>query len=189
MIGVLALQGDFIEHVYSLQKLGYSTKEVRTINDIKQVAGLIMPGGESTVIGKLLINTGLANWIKNSAKNGFPVYGTCAGCILLAKQVDSDYSLKLIDIAVQRNAYGRQLDSFETNLSANHFKNIPVVFIRAPKILHAGKNVTILLKHNNSPVLVREKNILAGTFHPELTNNLSVHRYFGEMTKTYSAHS
>ena len=185
-IGILALQGDFTEHQSAVEKLGYKTKLIRSLVDTENVAGLILPGGESTTIGKLLISTRLATWIKRQAKLGMPVYGTCAGCILIAQRVDSPYSLKLIDITVQRNAYGRQLDSFVDNLTVSkkfvgtlHATSVSGVFIRAPKITAVGRGVTVLVAHHHSSVLVQQKNILAGTFHPELMREKSsVHSYF-----------
>ena len=184
-IGILALQGDFREHEQAVQKLGYHAKQVRTINDTTNIAGLILPGGESTAIGKLLVSTGLAAWLQAKKKRHFPVYGTCAGCILIAKRVDSPYSLKLIDITVQRNAYGRQLNSFETTLTSDCFKKVEACFIRAPKITALGKNVTTLLAYNDEPVLVQENNILAGTFHPELTGSLAIHQYFAKLVQQW----
>lgn len=181
VIGVLALQGDFLEHLAALRKLKVPAIEVRTIQDLEQTSGIILPGGESTTIGKLLISTGLAQAIRTKAKSGYAVYGTCAGAILIAKQVDSDYSLQLIDIKMKRNAYGRQLDSFDEPLQSKLFPKLSGVFIRAPLIEAVGKNVTVLASHHNQPVLVQEGKILAGSFHPELTDNLAVHRYFAKL--------
>jgi len=182
IIGVLALQGDFSEHIAALQKLKISCIEVRNISDIKKTVGLIMPGGESTTIGKLLRSTGLDTWLKTKIKKGYAVYGTCAGAILLAR-------LGLIDITVKRNAYGRQLDSFDepiqvkTRLIASLQKPLHGMFIRAPKITRVGKTVEVLATHEGEPVLVQQGNILAGTFHPELTDDLVVHRYFATLAK------
>lgn len=190
VIGVLALQGDFIEHINTITHIGYEAIPVRTIAEAEETDGLIIPGGESTAIGKLLISTKLDGWIKKQVKTGYPVYGTCAGCILIAKNVDSPYSLKLIDISVKRNAYGRQLDSFETKLQFKHFgktEQITGVFIRAPKITAVTEDTTVLIKHNSEPVLVREDNILAGTFHPELTDSITVHHYFIQIVKEWLA--
>lgn len=179
-IGVLALQGDFAEHITALRKLKITCAEVRNVDDIKKTNGLIIPGGESTTIGKLLVSTGLDLWLKTRAKKGYAIYGTCAGAILLAK-------LKLIDIDVKRNAYGRQLDSFDepievkTRLIASLHEPLRGVFIRAPKITRLGKNVQMLASHRGDAVLVQQGNILAGTFHPELTDNLAVHRYFATL--------
>ncbi len=183
IIGVLALQGDFLEHLVALRKLKIPAIEVRNLTDIKKTAGLIIPGGESTVIGKLLISTGLDQWIKAQVKTGYAVYGTCAGCILIAKQVDSEYSLQLIDITVKRNAYGRQQDSFDEPVDSKIFKNLSGVFIRAPLISATGKNVTVLATHHQQPVLVQQGNVLASSFHPELTDDLSVHQYFATLVR------
>lgn len=183
VIGVLAIQGDFYEHCQTLKRLGVDYKEVRTLYDLKQTDGLIIPGGESTAIGLALRNNRLKESIQKLAKSSYPIYGTCAGCILIAKEVDSPFAMKLIDITVQRNAYGRQLDSFEAVLQSEYFKPFTGVFIRAPKILSVGEGVKVLLKYHNEPVLVQENNTLAGTFHPELTQSLNVHKYFIEIVK------
>lgn len=175
-IGVLALQGDFAEHLAALRKLKIPYIEVRTIADIKKTTGLIMPGGESTTIGKLLVSTGLDGWLKTHAKKGYAVYGTCAGAILLSK-------LGLINIQVKRNAYGRQLDSFDEPIQSKQFPKLRGVFIRAPIFTAIGKNVTVLATHNKQPVLVQQGKILAGSFHPELTDNLAVHQYFATLAK------
>ncbi len=175
-IGVLALQGDFAEHIVALQKLKIPCLEVRTIADIKKTSGLIMPGGESTTIGKLLVSTGLDHWLTTHAKKGYAIYGTCAGAILLAK-------LGLIDITVKRNAYGRQLDSFDEPIQSKTFPKLRGVFIRAPIFTAIGKNVTVLATHDKQPVLVQQGKIMAGSFHPELTENLAVHRYFATLTR------
>lgn len=186
MIGVLALQGDFAEHLAALRQLKVPCIEVRKLDDIQKTAGLIIPGGESTVIGKLLISTGLDRWIKSAVKNGYPIYGTCAGCILIAKAVDSEYSLQLIDITVKRNAYGRQLDSFDEPVDSTVFKHLSGVFIRAPLIQRVGKHVQVLASHHGKPVLVQQGHILASAFHPELTKNVDVHRYFAKLVHTQS---
>lgn len=185
-IGVLAIQGSFIEHFVVLEKLSKKHKFkpilVKTREDLQNISGLIIPGGESTVIGKLLAQYGMDTEIISRAKQGVSVYGTCAGAILLAQKVDDPHikNLKLIDISIARNAYGRQQDSFETKIDFNK-KKIPAVFIRAPKILEVGKRVEVLCEYEGEPVLVREKNILVGTFHPELTDSLAVHEYFVSM--------
>lgn len=181
VIGVLALQGDFKEHCVALEQSGAIAKEVRTITDAEDTQGMILPGGESTTIGKLLVSSGLGKWLKQKTKTGYPVYGTCAGAILLATDADSDYNLGLIDITVERNAYGRQLDSFETDLQSIVFPKLSGVFIRAPRILSVGSGLTILAHHNTEPVLVQHDNILAGTFHPELSHSLTIHKYFVKM--------
>ena len=180
-VGVLALQGDFAEHLVALRKLKIPSLEVRTVEEIKKTAGLIIPGGESTTIGKLLHSTGLDLWLQQHVKTGYAVYGTCAGAILLAQ-------LDLIDIQVKRNAYGRQLDSFDEPIQSKTFPKLRGVFIRAPIFTAIGKNVTVLATHNKQPVLVQQGKILAGSFHPELTDNLAVHRYFTKLATAQTYH-
>ncbi len=187
-IGVLALQGDFREHITSLEAAGYPAIPVRTISEAEQTAGLIIPGGESTAIGKLLRSTKLDAWIIKRVKQGYPVYGTCAGCVLLAKTVDSEYSLQLIDITAQRNAFGRQVDSFETPLTFQG-NTITGMFIRAPRILKTHDTTETLIAYDKEPVLVRQKTILAGTFHPELSDSIIIHKYFGAMVEQATAKS
>ncbi len=171
-IGVLALQGAFFEHIQILKKLRVKIYEVRTKNDLKNLDGLIIPGGESTTMNLLI------GEIKTAMKK-LPIFGTCAGAILLAQQ-------GLIDMDVERNAYGSQLDSFEDNFK---FKGIEFhgIFIRAPKIKKVGKNVEILARNSkNEIVLVRQNHYLASTFHPELTDDIKIHKYFLEMiTQTF----
>lgn len=164
-----------------IEQLDYTALAVKTVADLEQVSGLILPGGESTAIGLQLRDTGLSQAIQQRAHGGWPLYGTCAGCILIAKKVDSAFSLHLIDITVHRNAYGRQLDSFIEAIDSKQFPKLRGVFIRAPKIVGVGRGVHILATHGRDPVLVQHNNILAGTFHPELANELSIHRYFIRM--------
>lgn len=170
-IGILALQGDFLEHYQVLKKISHvAAVYVKTKKDLNDLDGLIIPGGESTTIGKLIKKYSLATVIKNKVKKGMGIFGTCAGCILLAKEVDSPYSLKLMGIKVKRNAYGRQINSFSAPCG---------LFIRAPKIEKIlSPQVKILKKYNKEIILVRQKNILAATFHPELTSNIQIHQYF-----------
>ena len=186
-MGVLALQGDFYEHLRTLKKLGAEAAEVRNKDDLAKVEGLIIPGGESTTIAKLLAETGLDKAIKARAANprsgagGMPVYGTCAGAILLAKNVLKSQGVKglgLMDIEVERNAYGRQVDSFEAELDVKGIGKVRGVFIRAPVIQKAGKGVEVLAELDGRPVLVRQGNLLAGTFHPEIEGELGVHGLF-----------
>lgn len=187
VIGILALQGDFLEHQQALKQLGVKTKLVKTIAEAEATAGLILPGGESTAIGLQLKDSGLGEWIKTAVQNRlYPIYGTCAGCILIARNVNSNFSLRLMDITVQRNAYGRQLDSFDEPITADQFPKLRGVFIRAPRIVRCGKTVTVLAKHQNDIILARQNHMLAGTFHPELTGDLRVHRYFIDMVKHYA---
>lgn len=187
VVGILALQGDFLEHYGAVQRLGASAQLVKTVADAEQTAGLILPGGESTAIGLQLRDNGLGQWLKRAvATKQYPVYGTCAGCILIARQVDSVFSLKLMDITVRRNAYGRQLDSFDEPITSSEFPKLRGVFIRAPRITHVGKTVETLATHGHNKILVRQQHMLAGTFHPELTGDLRVHQYFIDMIKTYA---
>lgn len=184
-IGVLALQGAFIEHIHNLEKLGVEAFEIRQKKDIeKPFDGLIIPGGESTVIGKLLKQLDLFEPIKDMIAKGLPVWGTCAGLILLAKDiVGENPHLGLMDITVRRNAYGKQIDSFSSsvNIPAVSDKPVPLVFIRAPWIEGAGNSVEILCELNGHIVAAREKNMLATSFHPELTDNTAFLEYFINM--------
>ncbi len=182
MIGVLALQGAFIEHINILKKLNVEAKEVRTVEDFNVVDALIIPGGESTVMIKLLKQTGLDDAIKEAAQHDMPIYGTCAGAIVLANETDKEITpLQLIDITVKRNAYGSQQDSFEAEVTFNG--NLHTIFIRAPMIESIGKEVVSLAEHNGKTILARQNNILVSTFHPELTNDTRVHQYFLEMLR------
>jgi len=182
-IGVLATQGAFAEHIATLEKLEVEALSVRLPSELKGVDGLIIPGGESTSISRLMANYNLASEIKSQVKSGLPIFGTCAGMILLAKKLlDSDAEpLGLMDIAVRRNAFGRQVDSFETELTIPVLgeKPFPAVFIRAPIIEQANSKVEILAKLNNSAsVAARQGKLLASAFHPELTSDLRFHQYF-----------
>ena len=185
-VGVLALQGAFIEHANTLKKLGVEPILIKNTQDLKNIKGLILPGGESTAIGKLLVDLDLISPIRNLIENGLPIFGTCAGMILLAKNLsnDSRKHLATMDITVKRNAYGRQNDSFYTK---NNFKGIEstveMVFIRAPYIESVGPNVDILAKVDSNIVAAREKNMLVTSFHPELTSDLKVHKYFLDLIK------
>jgi pyridoxal 5'-phosphate synthase pdxT subunit len=186
-IGVLALQGDVIEHLKMLQRLGVEAIEVRTPGDLAQVDALIIPGGESTTIGKLAVEYGLDRAIPARVKDGMPVYGTCAGMIALSKEASGGEPplLRLMNIAVRRNAYGRQVDSFETDLEVPALGGPPLhaVFIRAPMIENVGPGVEVLASLGGKPVLARQGNMLVSAFHPELTSDDRVHRYFVEMLK------
>jgi 5'-phosphate synthase pdxT subunit len=181
-IGVLALQGAVTEHIEMLSALGTEAVPVRLPSELKSLDALIIPGGESTTIGKLLSDYGLLEPIRRLAKKGFPIFGTCAGLVLLAKKVPN---LKLepigmMDIVVKRNAFGRQVDSFEADLK------IPVlregtfhgVFIRAPIIEKVDRSVKVLCQLNGKPVAVKQGKILACAFHPELTGDTRLHQYF-----------
>ncbi len=183
MIGVLALQGGFIEHIHALDKLGVANFEIRDLNDLERnsLDGLILPGGESTTIGKLLCNSGLFQRISDLIRNGIPVLGTCAGMILLAKKIINDDRLyfQSMDISVKRNAFGRQLGSFFAIENFEGIGKIPMTFIRAPWIEQINDaSVQILCRRDGHVVAARQKNMLVTSFHPELTNDLSVHQYF-----------
>jgi len=197
-IGVLDIQGSVEEHFESLKKLEKSGAKiepvlVKTPEALAEVKGLIIPGGESTTIGKLLRRFGLRELIIERAKVGtLAVWGTCAGAILLAKKIigkEQADALQLMDIEVERNAYGRQLDSFETQMEfdlgtygrASAGTGIPGVFIRAPRIVKIGREVKILAEYKGEVVAVRQKNLLATNFHPEMTDSLEVHKYFAKM--------
>lgn len=180
-IGVLALQGGFAEHIGALNKMGVSSTEIRKKEDLNTgLDGLILPGGESTVIGRLLYETGLYKPIKEMIDGGLPVFGTCAGMILLADRIVNEPRayFRSIDIAVKRNAFGRQLGSFKTSGIFADIGEIPMTFIRAPYIETVGKNVRILATVKSRIVAARCGNILATAFHPELTEDLRVLKYF-----------
>jgi len=170
IVGILALQGSFAEHAKMARELGHHVRLVRSPEDVTDISACILPGGESTTLTKLLIATGLNGWLKEAVQSGLPIFGTCAGMIVLAK-------FGLIDIEVERNAYGPQLYSFETPIEFQK-KKFPGVFIRAPKIVRFGKAVDILSKDRGIPVLVRQKNVLASSFHPELTTDNRIHKFF-----------
>jgi 5'-phosphate synthase pdxT subunit len=182
-IGVLALQGGFIEHIHILQSLQVATFEIRKKADLAQAMdGLVIPGGESTTIGKLLNDLDMYNDLKEKIEQGLPVFGTCAGMILLAKQIEgkSNACFGVIDIAVKRNAYGRQLGSFFTEAPFEGIGTIPMTFIRAPYIESHGVGVEVLSVVDEHIVAAREKNVLVTAYHPELTSDNRVHRYFIE---------
>ena len=184
-IGILAVQGAFIEHKHILEKLGVKTFEIRQLRDLKKgMDGLILPGGESTAMGKLLHDLNLFKPLQDLIQGGLPVLGTCAGMILLAKTLtnDSHIHFQTMDIEVERNAYGRQLGSFFTNALFGE-KEIPMTFIRAPYISKVGPQVEILSVVNDRIVAARENNQLATAFHPELTDSTYLHEYFLSMVK------
>lgn len=191
LIGVLALQGTFIEHYNSLCNLKCKNENLEVIlvkrkEEISKIDGLVIPGGESTTIRKLLTIFDLLEPLKKRIDNGMPVYGTCAGLILLAKNIVSENScLDAIDITVRRNAFGSQIDSFNTKMNILEFGNEPTegVFIRAPWIEKVGENVKVLATYNDKIVAAKENNTLVTSFHPEFTSNLLVHQYFINMVK------
>jgi len=184
-IGVLALQGAFIEHVHALQRIGVEAVEVRLPRALDGLDGLIIPGGESTTIGKLMARFGFIAPIGEAARAGMPIWGTCAGMILLAKDIGSlnQPLLGLMDIVVERNAFGRQLDSFETDLEIAALGTVPfpAVFIRAPLIRSVSGETEVLARLADGRIVAaREGNLLATAFHPELTGDDRLHRYFVE---------
>ena len=188
-IGVLALQGAFIEHETMLKRLGVQAVEVRLPRDLAGVDGVIIPGGESTTIGKLAMQYNLIEPLREMAKSGRPVWGTCAGLIFMAKDVGRDQPLLgLMDVAVQRNAFGRQVDSFEANINIKGVdgdKPFHAIFIRAPLIESVGAGVDVLarVEKDNEEVIVaaQQGNLLVTSFHPELSNDDRFHRYFVKM--------
>jgi pyridoxal 5'-phosphate synthase pdxT subunit len=180
-IGILAIQGDYAAHAAALNRLGAAHSFVRTSLDLDGVDGVILPGGESTTHLKVLKEEGLFGGLKDFAAKGGAFFGTCAGAILLAREVHgpSQESLGLLDISVLRNGYGRQLAS-DVHLGKTKLRNEPVemVFIRAPIIESVGQGIEILAEDAGHPVLVRQGKVIASTFHPELTDDTTVHEYF-----------
>ncbi len=182
-VGILAFQGNVAEHASVLGALKQDVREVRTIEDLRGIAHLILPGGESTVIGRFLKLWGLDKEIVSRARAGdLALFGTCAGAILLSKKIlghNNPESLDLLDIDIDRNAYGTQRDSFEAALAVKGIpKPVPVAFIRAPKIVRIGKGIETLAKVGNDPVLVRQGRILASACHPEARGETAIHRLF-----------
>ncbi len=185
-VGVLALQGDVREHLRSLAGAGAEGVPVRTAADLDTVDGIVIPGGESTTIGKLLERFGLLEPLRERAQTGMPLYGTCAGLILMAREIagpqDAPHRLSVMDVVVRRNGYGRQLDSFEADLDvAGLDEPYRAVFIRAPLVESCDAGVEVLAELEGRPVLVRQGNLLASTFHPEMTGDGRVHAMFVAM--------
>ena len=187
-IGVLALQGDFSLHAAALARCGAEAVEVRKPEQLADLDGLIMPGGESTTLLKLMDAWGFVPALEKFHRAGRPIFGTCAGLILLARAVESprQFSLGFIDVDVERNAYGRQRESFEAEGRATlggRDAALEMVFIRAPRIRRTGPGVETLARHGGEPVMAREGTVLVATFHPELTNDPTVHAYFCQMVE------
>uniref|UniRef100_UPI002898079E pyridoxal 5'-phosphate synthase glutaminase subunit PdxT n=1 Tax=Megamonas funiformis TaxID=437897 RepID=UPI002898079E len=184
IIGILGMQGAIAEHQEILLQIPHTkTRIVKTAKDLDCIDGLILPGGESTAIGKLLDYFSLKEILQQKIISGLPVFGTCAGLILLAKNIENQTNTHLatMDITVKRNGYGSQLDSFSTNLlipTIDKNMPIPLVFIRAPYITKTDKDVQILATLDNKIIAARQKNMLVTAFHPELTNDLRFHQYF-----------
>ncbi len=191
-IGILALQGAFAEHAKVLEKLGVVSVEIRNLEDFQQyqsdLSGLILPGGESTTMGKLLRDQQMLVPIREAILSGLPVFGACAGLILLAKEITSqeESHLATMDIVVERNAYGRQLGSFYTEAECKGVGKIPMAFIRGPIISSLGEGVEILATVDDQIVAAQEKNMLVTSFHPELTDDVRLHQYFINMCKEKS---
>ncbi len=189
-VGILAMQGAFREHAAVIEHCGCEPVLVRKTEHLADLAGLIIPGGESTTIGKLLVEFGLLDQIKQLGEQGFPLFGTCAGLILLAKEIVNSEQprLGLMDIVAKRNAYGRQVDSFETDFQVTELGDQPIraVFIRAPYIEQVGPGVQVLATYQDKIILARQANLLAAAFHPELTNDYRLHQYFIEMCQQNS---
>lgn len=185
-VGVLAVQGAFIEHENILSKLGVDSFEIRQKKDLNNdYQALILPGGESTVMGKLVRELDMYDVIVDNIKNGMPVFGTCAGLLLLAKKIDNDNRshFATMDITAKRNAYGRQLGSFSTEGEFKGIGNVPMRFIRAPYIEAVGDDAEVLSIVDNKIVAARQNKQLVTAFHPELTESLEIHRYFVNMIK------
>lgn len=187
-IGVLALQGDFREHRQVLERLGAQVTEVRQVKHLAAVERLIIPGGESTTIGRLMALYGLIEPIRQRAQQGMPLWGTCAGAILMAKQIadgkPGQPALALVDIVARRNAFGRQLDSFEADMAIDALGDEPfhTVFIRAPVLEQPGSQVEVLAALDDGRIVAaRQGQMLVSSFHPELTNDDRMHRYFLEL--------
>lgn len=190
-VGILGLQGDVREHARLVDAAGATAVVVKHADELDEVAGLIVPGGESTTIGKLLDRFAMLGPLRDRARAGMPLFGTCAGAILMAREVRGveavPHSIGVMDIAVVRNAYGRQVDSFETDLEvADLDRPLRSVFIRAPIIEDVGPGVEVLAAYDDLPVLVRERTLLASTFHPEIAGDERVHRLFLELIEEAS---
>ena len=187
-IGVLALQGAVKEHIQQIELLGHEAVAVKTCDDLRGVDGLILPGGESTTIGKMLERNDLLEPIKALAQQGVPMFGTCAGLILLAKKIKDSNTphLGLMDVEVERNSFGRQVDSFEAPLSIPSIgEEITAVFIRAPHIVSVGEHVEILATYEERIVLAKDGQFLGCSFHPELTDDVRILEFFIGMVNEF----
>ena len=185
-VGVLALQGAFKLHVQALKRLGVEAIEVRTLKNYEASQALIIPGGESTTMSFLLESSGIFEALQERSNNGMPILGTCAGMILLSSKItdgrNDQKPLKLIDIEVRRNGYGRQIDSFESDLMVEGFENFfKGVFIRAPLVESVGENVDVLAELNGQPIMCRQESTIVTSFHPELADDDRIHAEFLEM--------
>jgi 5'-phosphate synthase pdxT subunit len=189
-VGILALQGDFAEHARMLERLGARTMQIRRASELQFVDGLVIPGGESTTIAKLTGETTdpIFDTIIERAKAGMPIYGTCMGSIFLAREIEGSAQgrLALMDIRVRRNAFGPQRQSFECSLAIPELGDEPLtaIFIRGPIVLSCGPNVRVMARVAEGIVMARQDNLLVTAFHPEITEDYRVHRYFLEMVET-----
>ncbi|RUS47510.1 pyridoxal 5'-phosphate synthase glutaminase subunit PdxT [Cohnella sp. AR92] len=189
-IGVLALQGAVAEHIRSIELAGGTGVAVKTVDQLKEIDGLILPGGESTTIGKLMRKYEFIDAIRDFANGGKPVFGTCAGLIVLAERLEGaeEPHLRLMNMTVARNAFGRQRESFETDLDVKGIDTpLRAVFIRAPLIKEVGDNVDVLSTYKDEIVTARQGNLLASSYHPELTDDYRLHEYFLNMAKEASS--
>jgi 5'-phosphate synthase pdxT subunit len=185
-IGVLALQGNFAKHAAAFMDLGQAVLEVRHVRQLEEIDGLVIPGGESTTLLNLMEDEPWFEALREFHGGGGSLFGTCAGAILLSREVHNpaQRSLGLLDAVIHRNAFGRQIDSFETGIAlAGSDRPLRAVFIRAPRFVDLGAEVEVLARFENEPVLVRQNGVLAATFHPELTRDRQLQRMFLEMTQ------
>lgn len=186
-VGILALQGAVAEHIRSVEAAGAEGIAIKHPEQLEEIDGLIIPGGESTTIGKLMRKYNFIEAIRSFSKQGKPVFGTCAGLIVMAKEIEGgeEAHLKLMDIKVSRNAFGRQRESFETDLDVKGLEEpVRAVFIRAPLITEVGEGVEILSTYNGEIVTAREGHLLVSSYHPELTEDYALHSYFLKMMNT-----
>ena len=185
-VGVLALQGDFREHIAALTDVGAAPREVRLPEDLTGLDAVVLPGGESTTIGKLAVRFGVMHPLRQAIADGLPAFGTCAGMILLSMGVTEGEQplLGVLDVVVERNAFGRQNDSFEATIPVPEYGgSVHGVFIRAPWVAKVGSDVEVMATLEDHPVMVRQENILATSFHPELTSDRTVHRRFLDLVE------
>ncbi|PNS35927.1 pyridoxal 5'-phosphate synthase glutaminase subunit PdxT [Mesotoga sp. B105.6.4] len=188
-IGVLGIQGAIQEHLLALNSAGAEAIWVKDSKELSSVKALVMPGGESTTMIRLLKRFEMWELLEERLKSGMPAFATCAGMILLSKAIENvsnQDSLSALDISVKRNGYGRQINSFETDIQIDEIGTEPfrAVFIRAPKIESTGREVAVLASYDGSPVLVRQNRVIAASFHPELTDDLRIHKYFLEIAES-----
>ena len=191
-VGILALQGDVREHARALDAAGATPIEVRTAAELASVDALVLPGGESTTIGKLLDRFDLLEPLRRRAADGMPMYGTCAGAILMSREIvgvqEAPHRIPVLDVVTRRNAYGRQIDSFETDIEIDGLDNTyRAVFIRAPVLEEVGERVEVLARVGDDPVLVRQGPFLASTFHPEMTPDDRIHSLFVSIVETQTS--